>query len=144
MNFLGAAPALLFANAGGTGLFDGGSPFVTWAVQFLVTLALEVPMVLAAWRFRGCQGALRVWLLACVIGNLISHPTATWLGGLAGLPSRGLDAFASYTVLETGVIAVEAWAFRIRATTSWTEAVVMSFAANAVTAVLGAYIIFVA
>jgi hypothetical protein len=139
-----AMPAFLAAGDTGTGWFDGGSPFVTWAVQFLVTLVLELPLVLAVWRFRGCQGAMRPWLLACVIGNLVSHPTATWLGALAGLPDRGLGAFATYTVLETGVIALEAWVFRIRATNSWTEAVVMSFAANAMTAVLGAYNMFVA
>lgn len=122
--------------------FAGQNLFVNWAALFLVTLALELPMVVVAWRFRGSAGPLRPWLMASIVGNLISHPLGVFAGTAVGLPGGGGMAVVNYLLIETGVIAIEAWVFRLRIITAWNEAVMMSFACNAVTAVIGAQLLF--
>jgi hypothetical protein len=142
MRHLIAAAPFLGGVVSGTSLMAGGNPLVNWAAQYLVTLAFELPMVVVAWRFRGCPGILRVWLIGSILGNLISHPLATFAGTMMGLPAGGFMAVVNYMLIETSSIAIEAWVFHWRATSSWSEAAVMSFAANAVTAVFGAYLLF--
>ena len=122
--------------------FAGQNPLVNWAALFLLTLALELPMVVVAWRFRGASGPLRPWLMASIVGNLISHPLGVVVGTAVGLPGGGGMAVVNYMLIETGVIAIEAWVFRLRITTAWNDAVMMSFACNAVTAVFGAHLLF--
>ena len=128
-----------------TGVFLLASPiigFLAAAVLLLVTLALELPMVLLAWRFLGSQDRVRPWLLAAIVGNLISQPPAVLLGTTFDLGAGGGTAVASYVLLETGVIMVEAWVFRWRATSSWTRALLVALVCNAVTALLGAQTLF--
>lgn len=133
---------ILAEAAEGRSVWAGGSPVVSWAVQLLVTLALELPMVLVAWRFLGCQDRLRPWLLASILGNLISHPVAVYLGTTLQVSVGGVTGVVTYMLIETGVIMFEAWIFRLRATDSWTRAVLVALVANAVTALLGAQMVF--
>lgn len=130
-SILAATPAL-----------DEGNAIVNWALWYLITMTLELPMVLLAWRLRGCPGRLRPWLLASLAGNLLSHPLAVYLGTNARLEGGGATAVTAYLLIETGAIMIETWAFRFLAARFWTDAALMSLAANAVTAVLGAYLLF--
>ncbi len=142
MQLTGGSPWLLAEITAGTTIWDGGSPFVTWGVQFLATLALELPMVLLAWRFRGATGRLRPWLIACVLGNLVSHPLAVLVATSVDVVAGGGAAITNYMLIETGVILIEAGSYRLLATRSWGEAALYSLTANAVTALLGAEILF--
>lgn len=136
------AMPLILAEAAGQTIGNGGSPVFSWALQFLVTLALELPMVLLAWRLLGCRDLLRPWLLACIIGNLMSHPAAVYLGTTLQVSAGGITGVATYMLIEAGSIMLEAWVFRLRATDSWSRAVMVALVVNAITALLGAQRLF--
>ncbi len=113
-----------------------------WLKFFLLTLAIEFPIVVALWRTRYRTTSLQRWMIAALVGNAITHPLAsfTW-GSLSPDSTAGLVAF--YIVLEIGVALVETVVLRVIARCSWTAALLVAFVANAVTAGIGALLEFV-
>jgi len=98
---------------------------VSWFEAFLLTVAVELPLVtLVAPRGRRRRAA------ADGLGaNLLTHPCAWWAVLSAGAP---------WLLVEAAVALVEALVYRGVTGLSWPRAAATSLAANGVTAAIGA------
>jgi len=98
---------------------------VDWPTAFLLTVAIELPIVLLlapAGRRRRAAGD------ACA-ANLLTHPCAWW---------AVLSAGASWWLVEAVVALVEAAVYRVSTGLTWPRAAATSLLANGVTAAIGA------
>jgi hypothetical protein len=115
-----------------------------WLTSFLVTLALELALVAIIWPKLGRPVALRRWVLACLIGNVISHPLATLIWIRADRALHGAGAWGAFIAIECGVIAFEALVFRRAAAVAWNRAMTVALIVNTPTALIGAWLCFCA
>ena len=95
---------------------------IDWAYYFAITLAIEVPIVVAI----GPRGRLRSVTLDAVLANLLTHPLA-WIAICQG---------ANWWLIEAIVPLVEAGVYRSVTRMSPTRALAAALLANGVTAAL--------
>ena len=100
-----------------------------WGDAFMVTMAVEVPIVCLAFR----RLPLRTRMLAAVVASGVSHPVM-WLT----LP-RTEPYFVAASIAEVFIVLFEAVVYRafVRGCYSWWYALVVSAAANATSCLVG-------
>ncbi len=96
----------------------------------LLSILIEVPVVVLATRQRRLE-----LLLVAVGATLVTHPFA-WHGAQA-LLARDVPFVVVFVVVEVAVVAVEGALYAGAARLGWRRGLVVSFAANAVSAGVG-------
>jgi len=96
---------------------------MNWPTAFLLTAAIEMPIVMAA----APRGLRRRAALDSLAANLLTHPLAWYLFALELVP---------WTAIELGVTAVELLVYRLVTRLPWRRAALAALLANTVTAAL--------
>jgi hypothetical protein len=91
-----------------------------WEILLVATIVIEGMFALALVG-RGARGHA---LLCSVFANFLTHPVATFLHGVRGVP---------LTPIELAVILVEAVAYMLAVGLSWRRAIILSVVANGAT-----------
>jgi hypothetical protein len=118
------------------------SEAASWAMMLTVTLVIELSVVAIAWRITGRFGSLRRWFIAGLIGNVVSHPAATFLW-LWLPPLSRFEKLAAFAIIEFLVTIFEAWVYQRIARCPAALALLFSALANGVTGAIAVYLVFV-
>jgi hypothetical protein len=107
-----------------------------WLLFFALTLLLESCACFLVWKVQGGPGRLRSWILAALVGSIVSFPIAT-AALVRFSTSRPITDLALYWTIEVGVVLLESVAYRAIAGCAWDRAWKVSLLVNAPTALLG-------